>query len=147
MNSKGQLGAEFVFIFWRLGLVALVAFFISAIVWSHYAQHIDVRPAEATALSERLLSCLNFPDLRISKGELVSCLGISDTEEGEFLVKVSAMDEAVVIGNPVLEDYCKIAEKMEKPPHCLNESFLALSEGKPVRLSTFIAIRKIEKNV
>ena len=146
MNKKAQMDLLVLWLY-RIFLITVIGFFVVVIVGRLYGTY-DIRPAEASVITERISDCLR-KNPGSESAFLSKCAGIP---EKEVYVNISIYNatsfvRSVIIGNEAYDTYCQAIEngnKMTFPPSCMR-SIQYIDSNKIAKL--LVAVRKIEKNV
>ena len=147
-NKKAQLGDALTWIYKFLILVLVIGGIV-AVVLNHYSKSFDVRDAESAVLAEKLVECI-APNSIVKEFSEASIRGCFPIDENELYLNISLDEDAIEIGSQILSTLCQAIEqkvKIKKYPVCHYSDYMVLNNGKLSRLSIFIAIKKIEKNL
>lgn len=159
-NKKAQLGHGLTWL-WKFFILILVIGGVIAVVVSHYSSQFDVRNAEASILSRKLVECLApqgiISDINTLNVETIkSCMPLDETE---IYINLSMERENknnnLEFGQSFLATLCQTKEKkvsIKFYPSCLDSQYHVLIKDKQNKmdssmLNLFIAIRKVEKNL
>ncbi len=154
-NKKGQIGHGLTWL-WKFALLVLMLGIVVAVVISHYSKQFDIRDAETSAISKRLVECLAPKGVWtattvLSTETVESCVPL---DENEIYLNITFDGKNLEIGKPLLATLCQTLEQKSKIrlyPSCLDSRYHILKQtGTTTESSTlniFIALRKTEKNL
>lgn len=151
LNKKAQLGHGITWL-WKFLLLILVFGGTIGIVILHYSKQIDIRKAEAAAISRKIMECIAPEGIlnKLDQQTIKECLSFN---EEEIYLNISTENQTVEIGKPYLITLCEVKEKgvsVKSYPSCLESKYLVLkqdSTSDPTYVTIKIAIRKTEKNL
>jgi len=99
MNKKGAMD-DYLLMFYRIFLLAIVAFFVFVVFSSSYGYYVDVRDVEAALMAREVINCV-FPEGVVdvdsfsqeNNGELLEYCGFGKVEVDRFFVRVSVFSD------------------------------------------------------
>jgi len=146
-------GEDIVIWIFRFILIVIILLGVLVMITKYYS-NLDVRPAEALAISNRIIDCISADGIvdasKISKEQLLKCTNL---DENEIYVNLTlnSMDtnfsKSVNLGAD-LEALCRAKEKNVKiKAECLIQKFYVLLGNEKAKLDLVVGIKKGEKNV
>lgn len=151
-QKKAQLGHGITWL-WKFLILILVIGGVIAIVISHYSKQFDVRTAEASVISRKIIDCI-APDgilTQITSDKIKNCLPINDEET---FINISLDNKQAIepIGNGFLATLCETLKNnvsMKYPPACVESNYYVLNQNKisSTNVKIFVAIKKTDKNL
>jgi len=152
-NKKAQIGHAMTWL-WKILLLVLVLGGVVGIVVAHYSRQVDVRDIEASVISRKLVECIapnGIYSEELTSEKIKSCLPIN---EDESYINISVENKNYELGKNYLATLCEALEKKLKVtvyPSCSSSEYIISKQiGDkivPSKLTIFVAISKIEKNL
>jgi len=152
MEKKAQsVLADMTFWIYRFILIGLIAFAFVIIVGNKYSEHYDVRPMEASIISEKLAGCIT--DKSVDSESILSCMNFKDSKDYYLELNMTSMDsnfsKTITLGKSLLKSDCLILDqgtKFTKMPLCSDSRYIILLNGERVSVKIETDIGKYDQN-